>query len=153
MNDTTQQEINKIWQRDYVSNVGVVTILTPPKRMATGLRYPYEYEVTERKVMRMVRDLKDMGRLIGDQFQCFLIENKMIRYGVRLHIFLLGHPTGWAGMTSTGVDAQCWDLSTLSISNRLASVFGSVPMYVEPWSATQKFQARFETYIKFKGRQ
>ena len=146
-----QNEINNNWLKTVPTNVGECTFITPPVRVVPGLRKPYECEIPAAEGKQLVKELKDMfSNLESASLQCVLVESKPTKYGIRLNIFLLGHRPDFCGEPHKGCNAQFWNVTTEWLATKLRETLGDwVQVYAEPWSADEKFQARFETYIKY----
>lgn len=143
-----QQSINQAWKQELQTNVGSVTFLVPPQRNS-GLRKPYQYKTTTAEFRGLKQGLKIIASQFGDNLQCDLVDSKPVTYGARLNCFLLGYKPGYTG-GNTGVTCDQWGKVTTELCARLKQSLGDdVLVYVEPWTAERKFQARFETYVMF----
>ena len=147
----TQEEINALFNVKIGSSLGPVSLLQQPTREVPGLRKPYQYEVSAADGKQLVKDLQDMlNPLDNNSLQCSGVSTKPTKYGIRLDVFLLGFRPGFCG-DSMGCTDIFWQGVTLGLINRLKQTLGSsVLVYVEPWTDKEKFQARFETYIKYR---
>ena len=144
-----QQEINKLWGYKVESNIGELCYLVQPEQGIKGLRKPYQFELPANTAKALVADLKVWLKPYSKKLQCDLVDKKTVTYGIKLDIFLLGYKSGFTG-DETGLKAQEWESITSRIRILLQSTLGeNVLMYVDPWNETSKFQARFETYIKY----
>jgi hypothetical protein len=144
-----QADVNAKWRTTVQSDIGAWTFLQPPTRAVTGLRPPYQYKLPVKTVKELTLGLRSVIKYRPKLLQCGRVDSKPVTYGVRLDIFLLGYAPGLCGNTAFGATKEEWNLLTASIQDRLDLALGEAPMYVESWSAYRKFQARFETYIKF----
>lgn len=143
-----QQQSNQAWQQEAQTNVGSVTFLVPPQRNS-GLRKPYQYKTTTADFTRLKTELKTISTQFGFRLQCDLVDTKPVKYGSRLDCFLLGYAPGYVGGLR-GITREEWEKITTELCARLKQSLGDdVSVYVEPWTAERKFQARFETYVMF----
>lgn len=163
MKQDKQAEKNAKWLVPYATNVGTCVILTPPKRTVPGLKPPYEYEREVKDVTRLVALLKLVLNTktspLGQKMQCAHLEVKQVRYGVRLSVFALGcdwrrevfRNSDFKSMGFVdGVTEKEWLRFNRYWTAILCRTLGrSVAPYIEPWKSGVKFQARFETYIKY----
>lgn len=149
----TQEEINQEFRQTFQSNVGEVTILMQPRHTTPGLRKPYEYELPVADARALVKELKDYLKANGNEgkaLQCDLVDTKSVKYGMRLNVFLLGFRPGLTGEPEKGIYQHEWDRIWNGLIAIIKAQLGeNVSVYVEPWSDKEKFQLRFETYIKF----
>jgi hypothetical protein len=145
----SQSSDNKKWRQNVPSNIGMLGLLVPPK-VKTSLPKPYQYEAPIAAVQDMVRQLK-IEEKSDRKLQCYLVATKPVSKGIRLTIFMLGYQPGLCGESGTGagLDKSQWEAMTGTVRMILEHDLGKVPLYVEPWRKGKKFQARFETYIKY----
>ena len=144
----TQEEINSQWTRELDSNVGKCTLLVPPIRRSE-LRRPYQYLVSVADFGRMFDDVKALTQIAKPLLQCELWEQKGITYGRKIHLFLLGFRPGLVSDSTAGITKPQWEELTTAIAARLNQTLAETLLYVEPWTAEAKFQARLETYVMF----
>lgn len=145
-----QEQTNQAWKQTIQPERGPsITILVPPVRNS-GLRKPYQYQTTTAEFRKLKQDAKTIAEQFGNNLQCAGVDSKPVTYGARLDIFLLGYKPGHTG-TTTGVTRAQWEKVTTELCDRLKQSLGEdIAVYIEPWTAERKFQARFETYIMFE---
>ena len=102
--------------------------------------------MTEPAILELKKELKAAAQTCR-KLQCDLIGFKRTGRGFRLNIFLLAFRPGFCGDPTQGVTQAEWNDVTESIRAALKPLDPDAPLYVEPWTAAAKFQARFETYI------
>lgn len=81
--------------------------------------------------------------------QCNMLEVKKLARGVRLTFFLLGYKPGLCGDPAEGITKKQWDDCCYRIQGALHKLVAPIPMYIAPWSATAKFQSRFDAYVAY----
>ena len=116
---------------------------TPPR-----LKKPYEYQATRPEFEATYKALRTyLSPLDPGELQCTLVDRKGITYGMRFNVFILAYDVGLCG-DGTGVTKDRWDSVVKKVEGMLTKLLGpNAKMYVEPWSSSGKFQARFETYV------
>lgn len=83
-------------------------------------------------------------------YQCSGVRKKAISKGSRINIFVLG----WAYDSVSGATEEQWKETCDFIQNTLHKYLGEdANIYAEKFSKTEKFQARFETYIMYQENQ
>lgn len=142
-----QSQINSQWLQTLPCNVGTVGLLVQPRHVTPGLRKPYEWELDEDMIDAMVLWLRGIANR-KKWLQCGLVESKRLAFGRRVSIFLLSYRPGFCG-DETGITEEQWNRLAHSVRLALMVLPGAKP-YIEKWSATRKFQLRFECYIKSK---
>jgi hypothetical protein len=145
----TQTEVNKSWQQPVNTEFGTLTLLTPPKKQS-NLRKPYEYEASKQTVEDAAAQLKKLAREYqnGGKIQIGMIETKSLAFGKKIELFYLGFAPGLCG-DNRGLVAAEWDKLISDTKQIMDNISTEIPMYVEPWIANRKFQARATLYIKF----
>lgn len=147
----TQEQTNAEWHQTFESNAGQCTLLVKPARIVPGLRKPYEYEVTAQDARNLIADLNATLRHNKQLLQCGLVDKKTVTYGIRFNLFLLSYRRGLVSDSAAGCSPGQWQAITEAVVQRIKATLGDdCPVYVEPWTPDAKFQARFETYIKFR---
>ena len=142
-----QTNLNAMWRQTFNSNIGIITMLVAPKRAST-LRKPYQYSMPAKQCRQLTQTINTVLKAFSG-LQHAGMDAKRTKYGCRLNIFALGYRPGYTGDQS-GIDANQWASCTQQVLDALKQTLGDdVALYVEPWSATNKFQARFETYVLF----
>ena len=147
-----QAATNKSWLQTEKGNGLTMTILAPPLKKVVGLRRPYQMEVPTAVVAKLKKDLKAALKPYATPvLQCDLSDFKAVTYGARIDVFLLGYAPGLCGDPAAGITREQWDTITAQITALIQRALGAgETMYVEPWSAKIKFQARYETYVKYQ---
>lgn len=140
----TQDEINRAW----LTKDGAFTFLDCPARNSQ-LPKPYTFEKTEAEILGLKNELKTALKPFSSLLQCAGIDLKRTGRGFRLDIFMLGFRPAYCNGPNekTGVTLEQWSNAVDAIRNVLKSLEAEPLLYVEPWIAERKFQARFEAYI------
>lgn len=145
---------NKEHLHNIETNVGTVTIIqTVRKNRPTDLRKPYEYKVPATKCQKLLKELSDFLKPLENRFfQYAGAWYSPCKYGIRFNLFLMGYSKGLCGPNDkrAGVTPTNWKKTCNFVQNKLFKYLGKdARMYHEPYSTTDKFQARFETYIAY----
>lgn len=143
-----QKDINAAWLQSLDSNAGKITMLVPPKRIAS-LRKPYDYELPARECREMLQEAKAILKPFDTLLQCKLVDSKPTKYGCRVNLFLLGYRPGYCGEATRGLTVEQWQEATDKLRVHLVASLPDAMIYIDPWSSEKKFQARFETYVLF----
>jgi hypothetical protein len=120
------------------------------KSKPVGLTGRYQYEVPAAEAKQLIVDLRKIGKPIDDRLvQMYFVSTKPVMKGIRFGIFILGFRPGYTGDTR-GITKEQWEKVTADTLARIRQTLGNnVNMSIEPWSSERKFDARFETYIKY----
>ena len=140
--------------RTVQSNVGNIEIIdTRRKCVPAGLRKPYEYRLTTAACVNLYAELHDLLRPWQAACQFASVQRKLLTRGIRLNVFVLAYTPGSCGAvdTVTGVRRLQWRAICKQLENVLINFLGEdAQMYADPYSTSDKFQARFETYIAYQ---
>lgn len=132
---------NKEHLHNIETNVGTVTIIqTVRKNRPTDLRKPYEYKVPATKCQKLLKELNDFLKPLSNNYQYASAWYSPCKYGIRFNLFLMGY----------SVTSSNWKKTCDHIQKVLFKYLGKdARMYRERYSTTDKFIARFETYIAY----
>lgn len=140
--------------RTVQSNVGNIEIIdTRRKNVPEGLRKPYEYRLTTAACVNLYEELRELLKPWQLKCQFASVQQKMLRRGIRLNLFVLAYTPGLCGAadTVTGVRRLQWRAICKLLDCTLINFLGEdAQMYAEPYNTSDKFQARFETYIAYQ---
>lgn len=140
--------------RTVQSNVGNIEIIdTRRKCVPAGLRKPYEYRLTTAACVNLYEELRGVLQPWQASCQIASVQWRMLKRGIRLDLFVLAYTPGACGAvdTVTGVRRLQWRAICKQLENVLINFLGEdAQMYADPYSTSDKFQARFETYIAYQ---
>lgn len=140
--------------RTVQSNVGNIELIdTRRKRVPAGLRKPYEYSLTTADCVNLYDSLQELLRPWQAACQFASVQRKPLTHGIRLNVFVLAYTPGLCGDAdaATGVRRLQWRGMCKQLENVLINFLGEgAQMYAESYSTSDKFQARFETYIAYQ---
>lgn len=134
------------------SNIGPISYInTSRKTRPAGLRKPYEYVVPKKNADTKYAALRDFLKSQSrEKFQCSYASKKGVSKGFKLNVFLLGYKVGLCGDRS-GCTPEEWDALTKQTQNMIFDMLGNdAEMYIDAYSADDKFQARIETYVAYQ---
>lgn len=136
------------------SNIGDIEIIdTRRKCVPAGLRKPYEYSMTTADCVNLYEELRELLKPWQASCQFASVQRKLLTRGIRLNVFVLAYTPGRCGDTAavTGVRRLQWRGMCKQLENVLINFLGAdAQMYADPYSTSDKFQARFETYIAYQ---
>ncbi len=140
--------------RTVQSNVGNIEIIdTRRKNVPEGLRKPYEYRLTTADCVNLYEGLRELLKPWQLKCQFASVQRKLLTRGIRLNVFVLAYTPGFCGDADaeTGVRRLQWRGMCKQLENVLINFLGEdAQMYAEPYNTSDKFQARFETYIAYQ---
>jgi len=98
----------------------------------------------------LIKDVKGILACYSrPQVDCARLDTKALSRGRRFDLFLLGYSLNKRGSYVSGISEDDWLDVTNRLRDRIDSTLGECDMLVEAWSATSRFQARFETYVMY----
>ncbi len=140
--------------RTVQSNVGNIEIIdTRRKNVPEGLRKPYEYRLTTADCINLYEQLCRVLQPWQSACQIAAVSRKPLKRGMRLELFVLAYTPGSCGDSDavTGVRRLQWRAICKQLENCLINFLGEdAQMYADTYSTSDKFQARFETYIAYQ---
>lgn len=118
------------------------------------MKKPYEYELKAADCKKFISDLKAACEKLKLRYQCASVFTKPVSKGVRLNLFLLACPIAINNNGSCrdlpATSKSEWENDTAEFDKLIKSTLGKgVQFYVDEWGSERKFQAVFETYIKY----
>lgn len=136
---------------DVQTSIGVVTyIQTERKNRPKGLRKPYEYILPIKDANSLYQELKTLLKPYEKTCQCAGASKKNVSYGMKLNLFVLGYVPGFCGDDECGLNRKEWQSLCKEIQEIFYKFLGKdARIYAEKFTKTEKFQARFETYIAY----
>lgn len=149
----TQKEINERWHPVLVDLNGATVkspLISQPKRenKPAYLEPPFEYEAPIDKVRELYWSLKGIAGLEAWRFRIFDVDTAHLEGGRRLSFEVQADPPDFVKGKS-GVTEAAWNTTTGRMKELLEVCLGECPVYIEPWTPTAQFRARFIAYIKF----
>lgn len=148
-----QAVINEKWHPTFRDEKGVLVgsvSISQPKRAnkPPHLEPPYEYELSKRSAISIYWDLKTLATQEGFGFQVFDVETQSLERGRKIGINIRAFPPGYQ-QGKDGVTEIVWDEVTGRTKEILEACLGECPFYIEPWTPSAAFQARYTVYIQF----
>jgi len=134
-----QSAINKLWEQEFDSNVGVITLLA----------CPYNLSLERKKIEKLFLELSFIKSLDKNLFQYpATLETRFNKKTAKLNIWFLGFKPGLLG-DNRGITKGEWRKITNKIT-KILQKFGIGGMYIENWDDKKKFEARCEILITIK---
>lgn len=137
--------------KDMWVTYGDVTVIeTKRKNRPAGLRKPYEYVLSLKDADLFITELRFATKALENQgFQFGGVTRKGLTRGYKVDFFLLGYEPD-SGDTD-GVSRKQWEEVTTLVQSILTKYLGpDAEAYIEPYSSSEKFQARWEAYVMYK---